>query len=74
MAERGALGIACGAAGVLDVDRIIELLLTLALGEGCGADLRRHRRDIAPGVHARRTRSSPSLMTARRSGNFPALS
>ncbi len=53
MAQRGAFGIAGGAAGILDVDRIGELLLALPLGQGFRADTRRHGHDLAPSQHAR---------------------
>ena len=54
VAERGALGIAGGAAGVLDVDRIVELLLPLPPGQLVGADPLGHRQQRAPAEHPRR--------------------
>ena len=56
MAERGALRVAGGAARVLDVDRVVELLLALPPRQVLGAHRRRLRQQLGPGEHAGRAR------------------
>ena len=56
MAEGGALRVAGGAARVLDIDRVVELLLALAPRQVLGADRRRLRQELGPGEHAGRAR------------------
>lgn len=52
MAERRAFGIAGRAGGVLDVDRIVELLFGLSHGKVGGADLFGDGQHVVPGEHA----------------------
>ena len=60
VAEGRAFGVASGAAGVLDVDRVVKLLLGLPFGQLIGADAVAQRQQITPGQHAgRRFGSQP---------------
>ena len=53
VAEGCPLWKACCAAGVLDIDRVIELLLALSLAEFLVAHLCAHRYQLVPVKHAR---------------------
>ena len=52
VAERRPFGEACRAAGVLDIDRIVKLLLLLPLMKVFVADERTHSRQFVPGKHS----------------------
>ena len=67
VAERGALGIAGGPAGELDVDRIVELLLPLPPRQLVGADPLGHGQQLSPAEHSRR--GAPRRAAPRRAGS-----